>query len=129
MAARGIDVDGITHVVNYDLPIEPENYVHRIGRTARAGASGRAVSFCCGEDRNLLRGIEKLLKAPIPVHEKHPYHCEVSRHAKGENPMARRGGGGGGRSQGRRGGDGSGGGGGGQARKAYGVRGGPGRVG
>ncbi|MCH8526210.1 MAG: DEAD/DEAH box helicase [Kiritimatiellae bacterium] len=101
VAARGIDVDGVTHVVNYDLPIEPENYVHRIGRTARAGTDGTAISLCSGQDRNLLRGIEKLLESPIPVNEGHPWHCETSRHARGESPMRRGGGGGrGGRSGG-----------------------------
>ena len=58
IAARGIDVDGISHVVNYDLPNMPESYVHRIGRTARAGADGIAISFCDGEERAYLRDIE-----------------------------------------------------------------------
>jgi ATP-dependent RNA helicase RhlE len=76
IAARGIDVDGITHVVNFDLPNEPESYVHRIGRTARAGASGTALSFCAAEERAYLRDIERLLKRPVPVLEDHPYHSE-----------------------------------------------------
>ena len=59
VAARGIDVDGVTHVVNYDMPVEPESYVHRIGRTARAGASGHAVSLCDRHEIELLRAIEK----------------------------------------------------------------------
>ncbi|MBL8860982.1 MAG: DEAD/DEAH box helicase [Planctomycetes bacterium] len=67
IAARGIDVDGITHVVNYELPNVPETYVHRIGRTARAGASGIAIAFCDGEERPLLRDIEKLIKKSVPV--------------------------------------------------------------
>ena len=67
VVARGIDVDGITHVVNFELPIEPENYVHRIGRTARAGASGEALSFCCPEERPMLRDIERLIGHKIPV--------------------------------------------------------------
>ena len=67
VASRGIDVDGITHVVNYDLSDEPETYVHRIGRTARAGASGAAVSFCDPEEMPNLRAIEKLIRRPIPV--------------------------------------------------------------
>jgi len=66
LAARGIDVDGITHVVNFDLPNEPETYVHRIGRTARAGASGQAVSFCDPDEKPLLRAIEKLIGERIP---------------------------------------------------------------
>ncbi len=61
LAARGLDVDGITHVFNYDLPLEPENYVHRIGRTGRAGAEGMAVSFCTAEERRELRAIERLI--------------------------------------------------------------------
>ena len=65
IAARGLDVDGITHVFNHDLPMEPEAYVHRIGRTARAGASGVAISFCDDEERGLLKAIEKLTKARI----------------------------------------------------------------
>ena len=66
IAARGIDVEEIGHVVNYDLPHVPEDYVHRIGRTARASASGRASSFCSPEEEPLLRDIEKLIRAPIP---------------------------------------------------------------
>ncbi len=67
LAARGIDVDGITHVFNYDLPNVPESYVHRVGRTARAGASGRAIAFCDAEERPLLRDIERFVKASIPI--------------------------------------------------------------
>ena len=67
IAARGIDVDGITHVINYDLPNIPESYVHRIGRTARAGRSGVAISFCDAEERAYLRDIEALIKAKIQV--------------------------------------------------------------
>jgi ATP-dependent RNA helicase RhlE len=67
IAARGIDVDGVTHVINFDLPNVPESYVHRIGRTARAGASGSAISFCDGEERAYLRSIEKLIRQQIPA--------------------------------------------------------------
>jgi ATP-dependent RNA helicase RhlE len=67
IAARGIDVTGITHVINYDLPNIPESYVHRIGRTGRAGAGGVAVSFCDREEAPFLRGIEKLIRMSIPV--------------------------------------------------------------
>jgi ATP-dependent RNA helicase RhlE len=67
IAARGIDVEGITHVIPYDLPNVPESYVHRIGRTARAGRSGVAISFCAAEEREFLREIEALIKAKIPV--------------------------------------------------------------
>jgi len=67
IAARGIDVDGITHVINFELPNEPESYVHRIGRTARAGAAGIALSFCDSSERAHLRGIERLTKRPMSV--------------------------------------------------------------
>ena len=67
IAARGIDVDGISHVINYDLPNIPESYVHRIGRTARAGADGIAISFCDNEEVAFLRDIEKLIQIKLPV--------------------------------------------------------------
>ncbi|HVU12628.1 MAG TPA: DEAD/DEAH box helicase [Phototrophicaceae bacterium] len=73
IAARGIDIDDVTHVINYDLPNEPESYVHRIGRTARAGASGQAYSFCDAEEREYLRDIEKLIRLHVPVVTEHPY--------------------------------------------------------
>ncbi|HEX2655506.1 MAG TPA: helicase-related protein, partial [Xanthobacteraceae bacterium] len=66
IAARGIDVDGVTHVINFDLPNVPESYVHRIGRTARAGAAGAAISFCDAEERGFLRDIERLIRRQIP---------------------------------------------------------------
>ncbi len=69
IAARGIDVDGVTHVVNFDLPNVPEAYVHRIGRTARAGHAGVAISFCDSSERAHLRGIEKLIRARLSVEE------------------------------------------------------------
>lgn len=69
IAARGIDVDGVSHVINFELPNEPESYVHRIGRTARAGAAGMALSFCDPAERDHLRGIERLIKRPIEVLE------------------------------------------------------------
>jgi ATP-dependent RNA helicase RhlE len=67
IAARGIDVDGVTHVINFDLPNVPESYVHRIGRTARAGATGIAISFCDAQERAFLRDIEKLIRTRVPV--------------------------------------------------------------
>ncbi|MGC2854403.1 DEAD/DEAH box helicase [Novispirillum sp. DQ9] len=75
IAARGIDVDGVTHVVNFDLPNEPESYVHRIGRTARAGATGVALSLCVGEDLAYLKDIEKTIRQAVPVDDDHAYHC------------------------------------------------------
>ena len=67
IAARGIDVDGVSHVFNYDLPNVAESYVHRIGRTARAGTSGIAISFCDREEVAFLRAIEKLIRQQIPI--------------------------------------------------------------
>lgn len=67
IAARGIDIDELTHVINYELPNVPETYVHRIGRTGRAGASGIAISFCSREEIGFLRDIEKLIKRTVPV--------------------------------------------------------------
>lgn len=76
LAARGIDVDGITHVINYDLPVDAESYVHRIGRTARAGNTGIALSFCAPDEVEFLQAIQKLTKLTIPVEEEHPFHAE-----------------------------------------------------
>jgi ATP-dependent RNA helicase RhlE len=67
VAARGIDIPGVRHVYNYDMPNVPENYVHRIGRTARAGAEGTAVAFCAPAEMSELQAVEKLLKKPIPI--------------------------------------------------------------
>jgi ATP-dependent RNA helicase RhlE len=69
IAARGIDVDGVSHVINFDLPNVPESYVHRIGRTARAGKAGIAISFCDVTERPFLRDIEKLIRTKLPVSE------------------------------------------------------------
>jgi ATP-dependent RNA helicase RhlE len=73
IAARGIDVEELSHVINYDLPNVPETYVHRIGRTGRAGASGLAISFCDHEEREFLRDIQKLIKKNVPVIAEHPF--------------------------------------------------------
>lgn len=73
IAARGIDVDNLTHVINYELPNVPETYVHRIGRTGRAGASGIAISFCDAEEREYLKDIQKLTRQTVPVVEDHPF--------------------------------------------------------
>ncbi len=69
VAARGIDIDGVTHVINFDLPNVPESYVHRIGRTARAGQGGVAISFCDASERAHLRSIEKLIRTRLTVSE------------------------------------------------------------
>ena len=74
IAARGIDVEGVTHVINFELPNDPDSYVHRIGRTARAGAAGIAISFCDHDERTYLRDIEKTIRQSVPVVEDHPYH-------------------------------------------------------
>ncbi|MCF8466951.1 MAG: DEAD/DEAH box helicase [Sneathiella sp.] len=76
VAARGIDVDGVTHVINFEIPNEPESYVHRIGRTARAGAAGASLSFCDHDERGFLRDIEKTIRQQVPVLEDHPFHLE-----------------------------------------------------
>ncbi len=73
IAARGIDIDELTHVINYELPNVPESYVHRIGRTGRAGASGIAIAFCDAEEKEYLRDIEKLIGKKVPVIENHLY--------------------------------------------------------
>jgi len=73
IAARGLDVDDISHVFNLDLPEEPEVYVHRIGRTARAGAEGVALSFCSIEERSMLSNIQKLIRVKIEVEREHPF--------------------------------------------------------
>ncbi len=112
VAARGIDVEDITHVINYDLPMEAETYVHRIGRTARAGASGHAISFCSAEERSYLRDIERLLGKSVPSEKDHAYHCEDAftstqpppKNFGRGNGAPRSGGGGGGGGRGGRGG-------------------------
>jgi ATP-dependent RNA helicase RhlE len=73
IAARGIDIDELTHVLNFELPNVPETYVHRIGRTGRAGASGIAISFCDWSEKIFLADIQKLIKKTIPVVKGHPY--------------------------------------------------------
>ncbi|MBS0519431.1 MAG: DEAD/DEAH box helicase [Proteobacteria bacterium] len=91
LAARGIDVSGVTHVINYELPADAESYVHRIGRTARAGASGIAVSFCDGSERGQLKGIERLTNhrltvVPMPANEDMPQEpAQEPREARSEH--------------------------------------------
>jgi len=97
IAARGIDVDGISHVVNFDLPNVPETYVHRIGRTARAGAQGIAISLCDAEETAFLRGIERLIRMSIPATDQrsvpHQARQPVAQAARGgalsEGPASR----------------------------------------
>ena len=84
VASRGIDVSDISHVINLDLPNEPEVYVHRVGRTGRAGQGGIAIAFCDENEGEYLRGIEKIIDQEIPVDEDHPFHSEKARSRKGE---------------------------------------------
>ncbi len=102
IAARGIDVDGVSHVINYDLPNIPESYVHRIGRTARAGADGIAISFCSSDETAFLRDIEKLIRMSIPstdrrteprqAHRPDPHQArhQAPRHTDRQTPGHRR---------------------------------------
>ena len=85
IAARGIDVEGITHVINFDLPNIPESYVHRIGRTGRAGAAGIAISFCDSEERAYLRDIERTIRRSVPVVEGHPFPMGSGRSAPSQD--------------------------------------------
>ena len=94
IAARGIDVDGITHVVNFELPEVPEAYVHRIGRTARAGHDGTALSFCGQDERGLLRDIERKIGRSITVVDTHPFHAAPTAGNANSRPPRRQGSGG-----------------------------------
>ena len=76
IAARGIDVDDVSHVINFDLPNEPESYIHRIGRTARAGRDGKAISFCSGDEMEYLSDIERLIEKRVPVDLDHAFHSD-----------------------------------------------------
>lgn len=86
LAARGIDVDGISHVINFELPDDCESYVHRIGRTGRAAASGVAFTLCASDERPQLARIERLMRATIPVRHEHPW---VDRSPVGSSPVRR----------------------------------------
>jgi superfamily II DNA/RNA helicase len=92
IAARGIDVEGISHVINFDLPNEPESYVHRIGRTARAGAEGIAISFCSADEAPYLRAIERLIRATIPATGRAPAQHQPTQpsHRKAARPHGSR---------------------------------------
>jgi ATP-dependent RNA helicase RhlE len=85
IAARGIDVDELAYVINYELPNVPETYVHRIGRTGRAGLSGTALSFCEQEEVPYLKDIQKLIGKQLPVDQHHPYHMDMSMSAGSPN--------------------------------------------
>ncbi|RXZ38552.1 DEAD/DEAH box helicase [Oxalobacteraceae bacterium CAVE-383] len=106
IAARGIDIDQLPHVVNYDLPNVPEDYVHRIGRTGRAGATGEAVSLVCVDEKDMLKDIEKLIKRELPREVVAGF--EPDPNARPQPIQLRSGGGGGGRNQQGRGGQGQG---------------------
>src|SRR3954453_19566393 len=86
IAARGIDVSGVSHVVNFDLPNVPEQYVHRIGRTARAGAAGVAIAFCAEDERTYLRDIEKLTRQRLGVEPMPANFLGESARIKAERP-------------------------------------------
>jgi ATP-dependent RNA helicase RhlE len=87
IAARGIDVDDVTHVINFELPNEPETYVHRIGRTARAGTTGVAISFCDEEEIAYLRQIEKVIKKPVDIDRNQPFHSQSAEHSRAKPPV------------------------------------------
>src|SRR6185503_3280139 len=82
IAARGLDIDDVTHVVNFDIPNEPETYVHRIGRTGRAGATGEALSLCAPEEGAFLRDIERILGRHVEVVSDHPFPSRGGRPAE-----------------------------------------------
>jgi ATP-dependent RNA helicase RhlE len=90
IAARGIDIDELSHVINYELPNVPETYVHRIGRTGRAGLGGTAISFCDFEEKPLLKDIEKLIGKGIPLVEDHPYPLMITTVLPKAPPQQRR---------------------------------------
>jgi ATP-dependent RNA helicase RhlE len=89
IAARGIDVDDIDHVINYELPNEPENYIHRIGRTARAGKTGTALSFCDASEIGYLKQIERVLKKQLPVWKDQPFHSVKVQAGKSSGKMSK----------------------------------------
>lgn len=91
IAARGIDIQELSHVFNFDLPNIPETYVHRIGRTGRAGLSGIAISFCMFEEIPYLEDIEKLIGKRIPVVKEHPYPLMIREVVPKEPPKPRQG--------------------------------------
>src|SRR5699024_2410950 len=108
IASRGIDVDGVSHVFVYDLPDEAEAYVHRIGRTGRAGREGIALTFCSDEERDLLDDVLRVTREPIPIIDREGNEIGLAEVPKGRasnRNRGGRGGGGGGRGRNARGGD------------------------
>jgi ATP-dependent RNA helicase RhlE len=87
IAARGIDVDTVTHVFNHDLPSLPESYVHRIGRTGRAGRSGFAITLCDAEQRAWLRDVEREIGRALTVQADHQWHSEAARNSTMRPPV------------------------------------------
>ena len=86
VAARGIDIDGVTHVINYDMPVEPESYVHRVGRTGRAGAEGVAISFCTADEVGELRAIERLIDQDLKIENPDAFRLGVPGKKSGGKP-------------------------------------------
>ena len=83
-------MDDLSHVINYEIPNVPETYVHRIGRTGRAGASGKALSFCDEEEKEFLRDIQKLIGKKVPVVSNHPYPLEIQEVEKPQRQPAKK---------------------------------------
>lgn len=86
IVARGIDIDQITHVINFDIPNDSESYVHRIGRTGRAGQSGIALALCDMEEKSFLPGIERLIGKPMEIDREHPYHSDAIENSRQMRP-------------------------------------------
>ncbi|MDD4444839.1 MAG: helicase-related protein, partial [Eubacteriales bacterium] len=85
IAARGLDIEELSHVINYNLPEVPETYIHRIGRTGRAGLGGKAIAFCDTEEKPLLRDIQKLINKTLPEVKVHPYALDKAKRFRFEN--------------------------------------------
>jgi ATP-dependent RNA helicase RhlE len=89
IAARGIDIKELSHVINFEIPNEPETYVHRIGRTGRAQNKGTALSFCSEEERDFVEDIHKLINQQIPIIENHPHHVTFAPKGSGRRQISR----------------------------------------
>lgn len=90
IAARGIDIREISHVINFDMPMEPESYIHRVGRTARAGRKGVAISFCDASERKYLTAIERILHGKVPLDSNHPFHSTQEASAPSVAPVSQK---------------------------------------